>query len=123
MSENTQIPAAQNPAENPSNAAYSDSNWKSDFDAVSEIQYIVYLLDDPWVAPRVNQQDLTVMKNFSMLITTMPSLCDPFVGLNPSDAAKLIASLAQPFIAFNDEMVCLEFQSIISACKDIDPSS
>jgi len=58
MSENTQIPAAQNPAENPSNAAYSDSNWKSDFDALSEIQYILFLMEGAWGTDAI-QTDLT----------------------------------------------------------------
>ena len=123
MSENTQIAAAQNPAKYPNNAAYSDSNWTSDFDAVSEIQYILFLIDDPWVADEVNQQSLTLMKGWCQFITKLPCLCDPFVGLNPSDAAKLMASVAQWCIGSDNEMAQAHFRSIMSACKDIDPSS
>jgi len=63
------------------------------------------------------------MKSYCTGIAGLRSLCDPFVGLNPSDAAKLIASLAKPLLASDHYRIPELFGSIFSVCRDIDPSS
>jgi len=126
MSETAQISAAQNPAAKPSEADYSDSSWKSDFDALNGIQYILAALYwcrplDGWSSDKTDSDkidfDIKVISNFSQHI--LGSLRYPFASLSPSDAAKLIASIAKslPYC----QGVCIS-SDIISDCKDIDPS-
>ena len=122
MSETAQISAAQNPAAKPADAAYTDSSWKSDFDALNSIQYILCILnwtdssDDAALSDQI-KPDVQAISAYCQTIIESQFLCDPFTSLNPSDAAKLIASLAQ---SLSDQQ---DSNYIISACKDIDPSS
>ena len=122
MSETAQISAAQNPAAKPSEADYSDSSWNSDFDALNGIQYVLCSLNwtDPGGGVAWSDQvatDIQYISNWCQGILASSALGDPFLGLNASDAAKLIASLAK---SLPDQQ---DLNYIISACKDIDPSS
>jgi|ERR1700733_9795068 hypothetical protein len=134
MSDNAEISAAQNPDENASEAAYSDSNWKSDFDALNGIQYILYLMS---VNPNLSrwsdaiQSDLDCMYDYCQAIGLMHPLCDPFAALDSSDAVKLIAPLAEQLLVLYPDpprgslpdLIQIRLRSIIVDCKDIDPSS
>ena len=116
MSENTQVSAAQNPAENPSNAAYSDPSWQSDFDTLNGIQYILFLTrsaNASGFSPDTIYADIQNISDRCQAIGDL--LSGPFAALNPSDAVKLIASVAN---SLPDQ----QGSNIISACKEIDPS-
>jgi hypothetical protein len=137
LPENAQIRSAQNPAKSTSEAAYSNANWQSDFDALNSIQYILYLMST-FPATRTwsdaIQNLLNDISHCSTDISHNALLCGPFRGLNASDAAKLIA----PFAAQNRDLypepppntpyeldgACwINFNYIVNDCKDIDPSS
>jgi len=131
-SENIQIPAAQNAAENPGQPDYSDPSWQSDFDALNGIQYVLYLMS---VIPNLRtwsdaiQSDLDTMYNFCQIIAGMTPLSGPITALNSSDAAKLIASIADPLIVNSEppshpqSTIYSNLTWIVDACKNIDPSS
>jgi hypothetical protein len=107
MSENTQIPAVQKPAENASEAAYSNANWQSDFDALNTIQYILYLMSVPQEQRTWSdaiQAFLDEITHCCNDIARNVALCDPYLGLNTSEAAtysnavKRVTSIAEPLL-------------------------
>ncbi len=102
LPENAQIRSDQSLVEIPSEVAYSNANWQSDFDALSGIQYLLYLVTTdssgftrPW--PPAIQSFLDDISSTCKNLYHNPTLCNPFRGLTPSDAAKLIAPLAIHF--------------------------
>lgn len=138
--ESAQIRSDQSLVEIPSEVAYSSANWQSDFDALSGIQYILYLVlvssqenDRPW-SPDI-QSCLDKISGCCTNLYHNPTLCNPFRGLTPSEAAKLIAPLAIQFRDLYpdpgpdatfpglDGTTWLEMNNIVNYCKDIDPSS
>lgn len=137
MPENAQIRSALNSAENPSEAAYSNANWQSDFDALNGIQYILYLMS-AFPAERTwsdaIQGFLNDITHCSTDISHNDLLGGPFRGLNASDAAKLIAPLAKqvrdrypeppPNTPYDlDGAIWINMNYIVNDCKDMDPSS
>lgn len=135
MSENAQILAVPNPAENPSKANVSDSSWQSDYDAVNGIQFALSCVnaccpESGW-SPEEIDVDLRTMSNFCQIIAETGPLRDPYVSLSSREAAKLIAGLAeqlhapypQPISGSPQDLIVTNSNYIISACKDIDPSS
>lgn len=135
MPENAQIPAAQKQAENPSKAAYTDSNRQSDTDALNGIQFSLACVNacrpDPGWSPDEIDADITYISEQCQFLSGGYPISDPFRGLNASDAAKLIAGLAeqlhalypQPITGSPQDLIVANSSYIISACKDIDPSS
>jgi hypothetical protein len=137
--ENAQIRSDQSLVETPSEVAYSNANWQSDFDALSGIQYIVYLTtansgnNRPW-SPAI-QSFLDDISKCCKNLYHNPTLCNPFRGLTPSDAAKLIAPLAIQFRDLYPEpsrgltpldldgTIWVDMDHIVEDCKGIDPSS
>jgi hypothetical protein len=77
------------------------------------------------------QSALDEISGACQMIRKLNPLRGPFVGLNPSGAAKLIASVAEPLLPLFPQPApagpgqyiggCLTW--IIGTCKDIDPSS
>jgi hypothetical protein len=130
MSENPQVPAAQNPAENPSKANLSDPNWQTDLDAWNGIQYILYLMSGVQQTDAI-QHELDSIGNCTRIMSYAVDFCGPYLGLTPSDAAKLIASIAKPLLALYKDATFASYDQylqdklggIIDMCKDIDPSS
>jgi hypothetical protein len=138
--ENAQIRSDQSLVEIPSEVAYSNANWQSDFDALSGIQYLLNLVTSdsqgftrPW--PPAIQSCLDKISGCCKDLYHNPTLCNPFRGLTPSDAARLIAPLA---IHFRDlypepgngltptsmeDSIWLDMDHIVNDCKAIDPSS
>lgn len=127
MSGNAQVSAAQNPAENPSKAVNSDPNLQSYFDAWNGIQHVLYLMSEVQQTEAI-QHELDGITN----ICTIEGLTfwQLFEGFTPSDAAKLIASIAEKLVVdpWPTSSNCADyfqstFKQIIILCKDIDPSS
>jgi len=138
--ENAQIRSDQSLVEIPSEVAYSNANWQSDFDALSGIQYLLNLVTSdsqgftrPW--PPAIQSFLDEISSCCKNLYHNPTLCNPFRGLTPSDAAKLIAPLAIHFRDLYPEpsrgltpldldgTIWVDMDHIVGFCKDIDPSS
>jgi hypothetical protein len=128
MSENAQVSAAQNPAENPSKAVDSDPNLGSYFDAWNHIQYILYLVSGVQQTDAIQHQ-LDFITNICTNGSVTLTFWQLFEGFTPSDAAKRIASIAEKLSVdpFPDAAPADYFQStfgwILDACKAIDPSS
>jgi len=127
LSENAQVSAAHNPAENPSKAIDSDPNLQSYFDAWNGIQYILYLMSEVQQTEAIQRQLDFITNSCTIGGIYLGNLC---VGFTPSDAAKRIASIAEKLVV--DPWVptsnCSDyfqstFKAIISFCKAIDPSS
>jgi len=133
MSENAQIPSAQNPAENPSKAFDTNPNWQSDFDAWSSIQYILKQLQNtPVQQTDAIQHELDCITNNCKIMSLTYALSTPFLGIKaPADAAKLIASIAEPLLVYPEPAmgdfpqfgIQYDLRAIIQCCKSIDPSS
>lgn len=140
LPENAQIRSDQSLVEIPSEVAYSNANWQSDFDALSGIQYLLNLVTSdsqgftrPW--PPAIQSCLDKISSCCKSLYQNPTLCNPFRGLTPSDAAKLIAPIAIQFRDLYpepgdgltptslDDSIWLDMDHIVEDCKDIDPSS
>jgi hypothetical protein len=132
LSENAQVSAAQNPAENPSKAVDSDPNLQSYFDAWNGIQYINYLMCVPpeertWSDAIQHELD-GISNNCTHGGLIFWQLVE---GFTPSDAAKRIASIAKPLLALYTDATGGSYpgylqdqlEAIIDECKAIDPSS
>jgi hypothetical protein len=126
MSEEAQISPDQDP--------FTDSSWQSDYDAVNGIQLFLRLLTSAPVGDGWGDDidsDIITMSNMCQVIAEMGPLSDPYASLSSSDAVKLIAGLAeqlhalypQPISGSPQDLIAANSNYIISACKDIDPSS